>query len=429
MDRSEIVAVCACCLLVTVGAASTLAAGVSAVPTHDGGIENVSLGGPALVDTEDEPASGAAESKLRGDEPRVSLWESESFAANATVAPSPGVSEYRVCAYAHVNGTSSELGCERTTIAEDSAENVAVSNLTWPANASGTRNMSVELQPATEPNETLDNATLQVAVLARGGDADGDGLTNEEELKLDFDPLVGDMDEDGLTDGTEVNDYGTSPRNADTDGDGVRDGEEIEIGSNPIEADSDGDGLADDTELAVGTNPTSPRTTERLAVGAVALLYVGASTVVLRRRRRDDGDGDGSEAARSPSLSTAPEDVLNAAVTNGTGTDEAVQQAQSPALLTDEDRVRHLLDRHGGRMKQSMIVEETGWSKAKVSRLLSAMDDDDEIEKLSLGRENVISLDREWIDGPTASEDDPGTETPEPVADGAGETYPVENDP
>jgi len=61
-------------------------------------------------------------------------------------------------------------------------------------------------------------------------------------------------------------------------------------------------------------------------------------------------------------------------------------------LLTDEARVKKLLDENGGRMKQVNIVDETGWSKSKVSMLLSEMEDDGEISKLRVGRENIISL-------------------------------------
>jgi hypothetical protein len=60
-------------------------------------------------------------------------------------------------------------------------------------------------------------------------------------------------------------------------------------------------------------------------------------------------------------------------------------------LLSDEDRVVQLLEEHGGRMKQVDIVDETEWSKSKVSMLLSDMEDDGEISKLRVGRENIIS--------------------------------------
>jgi hypothetical protein len=61
-------------------------------------------------------------------------------------------------------------------------------------------------------------------------------------------------------------------------------------------------------------------------------------------------------------------------------------------MLSDEERVLRLLDANGGRMKQAQIVKDTGWSNAKVSQLLSRMEDDDAIDKLRIGRENLISM-------------------------------------
>ncbi|WP_436348032.1 helix-turn-helix transcriptional regulator [Natronorubrum sp. FCH18a] len=63
-----------------------------------------------------------------------------------------------------------------------------------------------------------------------------------------------------------------------------------------------------------------------------------------------------------------------------------------PELLSDEERVLRMLTQNGGRMKQASIVKETGWSNAKVSQLLSQMDEDGDIEKLRIGRENLITL-------------------------------------
>lgn len=61
-------------------------------------------------------------------------------------------------------------------------------------------------------------------------------------------------------------------------------------------------------------------------------------------------------------------------------------------LLSDEERVERLLAGNGGRMKQANIVSETGWSNAKVSQLLSAMAEDGRVNKLRIGRENLITL-------------------------------------
>lgn len=63
--------------------------------------------------------------------------------------------------------------------------------------------------------------------------------------------------------------------------------------------------------------------------------------------------------------------------------------------VTDADRVEQLLVANDGYMKQSRIVEETDWSKAKVSRLLSRMAEEGTIRKDKDGRENIIILQRQ----------------------------------
>ncbi|MFB6253886.1 MAG: helix-turn-helix transcriptional regulator [Halobacteriaceae archaeon] len=80
--------------------------------------------------------------------------------------------------------------------------------------------------------------------------------------------------------------------------------------------------------------------------------------------------------------------------TDTTITQEPDQDIESvdPELLSDEERIEQLLKQHGGRMKQSNIVEETKWSNAKVSQLLSSMEEEGQINKLRIGRENLITL-------------------------------------
>lgn len=72
--------------------------------------------------------------------------------------------------------------------------------------------------------------------------------------------------------------------------------------------------------------------------------------------------------------------------------DESTPTITEADLMTDEDRVISLLRDNGGRMKQVKIVEQTGWSKSKVSMLLSDMEEEQLISKLRVGRENIISL-------------------------------------
>lgn len=82
-------------------------------------------------------------------------------------------------------------------------------------------------------------ATLAALGLVLGGcpdsDTDGDGLTNAEEEELGTDPDNPDTDDDLLSDGDEVNIYGTDPLVADSDGDGWKDGKEVNEGTDPLE--------------------------------------------------------------------------------------------------------------------------------------------------------------------------------------------------
>ncbi|MCB9552439.1 MAG: carboxypeptidase regulatory-like domain-containing protein [Myxococcales bacterium] len=95
-----------------------------------------------------------------------------------------------------------------------------------------------------------------------GGDPDNDGLTTLREQAAGTNPRRFDSDGDGLGDGAELDLHGTDPLSIDTDLDGLTDGVEIdEAGSDPTAADTDGDGLddADEFEL-IGTDPARPDT-------------------------------------------------------------------------------------------------------------------------------------------------------------------------
>ena len=152
-------------------------------------------------------------------------------------------------------------------------------------------------------------------------------------------------------------------------------------------------------------HPSSAGTTagvsDTLVTGALVLsgvaLVLGLYLLLARRRGGDDAaapDGPAADAALN-------ETATGAGDTAATGPDDGADpdskpepgaDGVDPELLSDEERVEHLLDRNGGRMKQATIVKETGWSNAKVSQLLSSMDDADRVDKLRIGRENLISL-------------------------------------
>ena len=88
-------------------------------------------------------------------------------------------------------------------------------------------------------------------------DTDGDGLSDDYELKIGTDPLNPDTDGDGLKDGEEVLVYKTNPLNPDTDYDMLKDGEEVKkYKTNPLDPDTDKGGVRDGHEvLEDGTDP------------------------------------------------------------------------------------------------------------------------------------------------------------------------------
>ena len=116
----------------------------------------------------------------------------------------------------------------------------------------------------------------------------------------------------------------------------------------------------------------------------LVVVLVGGGAAVAYRGSAFSSD-DGGVAAGSTNDDGGGAGAAGAEVEPAVGVTEA-------ELLSDEERVVNLLEDNGGRMKQVNIVEETDWSKSKVSMLLSDMEDDEEISKLRVGRENIVSL-------------------------------------
>lgn len=131
----------------------------------------------------------------------------------------------------------------------------------------------------------------------------------------------------------------------------------------------------------------------------------------------DDGDASGIEPEGGPAVTGGGAASGGAAGGDGAeapadpATDEAVARATADAEpetdeddpyvavlddirppLTDEDRVRKALAEDDGRMRQAALAEQLDWSASKTSRVLSGMADDETIEKIRVGRENVVDL-------------------------------------
>jgi uncharacterized membrane protein len=117
-----------------------------------------------------------------------------------------------------------------------------------------------------------------------------------------------------------------------------------------------------------------------LAIAILFLLVVGGAVAWY--------SGNLDDIFRDQSGGGAGTTETEGAVGAGAAAEPSIPEEE---LLSDEDRVLRLLDENGGRMKQVNIVENTEWSKSKVSMLLSDMEEEGSISKLRVGRENIIS--------------------------------------
>lgn len=79
------------------------------------------------------------------------------------------------------------------------------------------------------------------------------------------------------------------------------------------------------------------------------------------------------------------------------GGDRADESSESvpPELLTDEEQVLALLEERGGRVKQQEIAGHFEWTDAKTSQVVTRLRENDDVEVLRIGRENVVSLPEE----------------------------------
>lgn len=131
-----------------------------------------------------------------------------------------------------------------------------------------------------------------------------------------------------------------------------------------------------------GNGTTSPPDTAGEAgippyiyVVVFVFLLTGVAAFLFHSGRQSDATGTDTD--------TSPENR---------GAETGDSEESGFAHLPDDRRVLRIIESEDGRMKQKGIVDRTGWSEAKVSQVTSRLEEDDEITKLRMGRENIIEL-------------------------------------
>ncbi len=137
--------------------------------------------------------------------------------------------------------------------------NAAIASVSADGVVTAVASGTVVIQASNDGASGIITANVTVA----GKDSDGDGIPDEDEIKLGLDPhnpvdAQEDLDRDDLTNLQEFK-LGTDIRKRDTDGDGLSDGEEVnQRHTNPLLADTDGDGIPDGVEAQTGSDPLNP---------------------------------------------------------------------------------------------------------------------------------------------------------------------------
>ena len=117
-----------------------------------------------------------------------------------------------------------------------------------------------------------------------------------------------------------------------------------------------------------------------LYVYGVAVVVVLSVAAAVYHNRSTDATA--TETTAETDAATVAEDEA--------GT-EAEDDGDEPEM-TDDELVIKMIEEEDGRMKQKNVVKETGWSEAKVSKLTSRLEDEGEITKIRLGRENILEI-------------------------------------
>ncbi|MDY6762042.1 MAG: hypothetical protein SVY41_03260 [Candidatus Nanohaloarchaea archaeon] len=66
------------------------------------------------------------------------------------------------------------------------------------------------------------------------------------------------------------------------------------------------------------------------------------------------------------------------------------QSGDQVTVQSDEEKLLAVLDSHDRKTTQPVLQKETGWSASKVSRVTDALEEKGELEKLRLGRKNIV---------------------------------------
>ncbi|MCP4384766.1 MAG: CSLREA domain-containing protein, partial [Hyphomicrobiales bacterium] len=256
-----------------------------------------------------------------------------------------------------------------------------------------------------------------------GGDRDGDGIPDRDEIAWGTDPDNPDSDGDGLSDLLEIlrgppidsdGDGRIDPLDPDSDGDGLNDGAESADGAL---IDSDGDGVPDFRDP--DDDGDGLATADEMAQGRIFGADVDGDGVANHLDADSDGDG-------IPDALEAPGD------TDGDGIPEFLDA--NPLPDTDGDGIPDDVELSQGLDPNSTDSDGDGiadadellwYADSDGDGLINALDPDSDNDGLADGDESVDDLDGDGVpDRIDADDDGDGIPTSFEIADAAGNIDP-----
>lgn len=69
---------------------------------------------------------------------------------------------------------------------------------------------------------------------------------------------------------------------------------------------------------------------------------------------------------------------------------EQIEYGTEERDLPDDDKILRLLVKRGGRVDESTVLDETGWSEDHLASVIDRMEDEDQISAITVGRKRVI---------------------------------------
>jgi hypothetical protein len=287
-------------------------------------------------------------------------------------------------------GAAAELGTLDTfrnasrQIDADRSRSIRITNETWTSNRIGTGENAtgrLSLSFTWENFARVDGDRLIVddALVTGDGNTWFGGLTADQELII------------RIPDG-----YGVFDANVDPQDGALRWNGPMDFDETTLRATFIGEGATPEPDPSDDSNPALWG-----ALGVFVVVVAAVAVFLVNRRgglfpgpagSDDEPPAAGASATPGPADTAGAEPEPEPGRGRGSADSEDSAAEIDEELLSDEERVERLLEANGGRMKQAHIVEETDWSNAKVSQLLSSMEDEGRIDKLRIGRENLISF-------------------------------------